>query len=44
MIKPPVRIGMASKTSHEVMNSAQVGSGMRNQVMPGALMLITVVM
>jgi hypothetical protein len=44
MISAPVRIGIASSIRIAVMKSAHVGSGMRNQVMPGARMLMIVVM
>ena len=39
-----VSTGSASSRRMAVMNSAQIVSGMRNQVMPGARMLMIVVM
>ena len=44
MITAPARIGIASSARIAVMNSDQIESGMRNSVIPGARILITVVM
>jgi len=44
MIAPPARMGIASSTRIAVMNRAQMLKGKRNQVMPGARILMTVVM
>ena len=44
MIAAPDRIGMASSTKMAVTKSAQMESGNRNHVMPGARRLTTVVM
>ena len=43
-IGAPDNTGMASSTRHAVTNSAQMLSGSRNQFIPGARRLITVVM